>query len=92
MTVTFNFSRKEVEERIPYALICQTACGSKWDTARRRRMAREFFESKEINRLSGLINQSKKWYLRTGIPMEGVSMTSDTYDLWQKFGQFCMML
>lgn len=78
----------EIHESIPYGVICETMCGARWDTGRRRRAwATEFTES-ERAACSRLGKQARRWYLTTGVPDE-VTMSVHTYELWQRLGAFC---
>ena len=78
----------EVREQIPYALICETMCGVRWDTGRRRRAWVATFTEEERKACSRLRNQAHRWHLTTGVPDE-VTMSTSTYKLWGKLGEFC---
>ena len=81
-------SRDEVNEQIPYALICMTRYGANWDTGRRKRRWKEEFTEAERDAASRLFSLSHKWLLTTGVPEE-VRMHHSTYALWLKLGAFC---
>ena len=81
-------SHDEVNEQIPYALVCETMSGSRWNTGKRKRLMKERFAESEINAIYRLHKQAYDWYLRKGVPEE-VKMTVQTYALWQKLASFC---
>jgi len=89
MMVVFN--RKEIQERIPYAMICETRYGSKWETTKRkRRWAQEFTQS-ERDMASKLFSLSHVWYLTKGVPDEQI-MSFKTLELWERIAAFCASL
>ena len=81
-------SHDEVNEQIPYALICEMMSGSRWNTGKRKRLMKERFTESEIDAIYRLHKQAYDWYLRKGVPDE-VKMTVQTYALWQKLANFC---
>ena len=87
-SVWFELSRREVEDSIPYAIVCETMHGSAWSTGRVKRMFADQFSEKERHACRQLKAQARRWYLETGVP-ETVKMKDSTYYLWQKLGQFC---
>lgn len=92
MKLDIILTRSEVNERIPYALICQTRYGSRWNTMKRKRIWAEMFTEAERNAAnSRLFMQAHRWHLSKGVPEE-VRMCTSTYLLWQKLGEFCAML
>ena len=88
MKLRLVLNRDEVNEQIPYAMICETRFGRYWDTSRRRRMWVEQFTESERKQAHCLFNQARLWYLVKGVPDE-VVMAGKTYELWQKLGAFC---
>lgn len=81
-------SREEVEEFIPYRLVCETMDGSVWNTFRRRREWSVQFTESERASCRRLYSLAHRWYLKSGVPDE-VTMSMNTYDLWQRLGRFC---
>ena len=92
MKIDLVFSQSEINERIQYALICQTRYGAHWNTAKRRRLWVEMFsETERAAANTRLFRQAYGWHLGRGVPSE-VRMRTSTYMLWQKLGEFCAML
>lgn len=89
MEFYLHLSPEEVREQIPYEVVCETMEGSRWNTYRRKRMFKELFTEREQQKAYELRPVAHRWYLTTGIPIGGVSMTKDTYLFWQKLGEFC---
>lgn len=87
-----TLSHNEVQKRIPYQLIAETVLGSRWNTGTRKRLMKERFTPNEIRHLGELKRLAHTWALSKGVPLKGVTMTADTYRLWQKFGELCAML
>lgn len=78
----------EVNEQIPYAVICETMGGARWNTSKRKRLMKQHFTESEIEATCRLYKQAYDWYLRKGVPDE-VKMTVQTYALWHKLANFC---
>lgn len=92
MEIYLSMTQDEVHDQIPYKLIAETTGSSIWNTGRRRRMWRETFTRHEQQQLSRLKQQAYQWALVKGVPMNGVKMSPNTYDLWIRFADFCMSL
>jgi hypothetical protein len=88
MRVLLEFTRDEINAEIPYALICETRYGSRWNTGSVRRRWLSSFTEEERKTASKLFAQSHMWYLKTGVP-DTVCMSKKTWDLWHKLGEFC---
>ena len=91
MTMYIELTREEVQEKIAYALICETMGGARWDTGTRRRKWKEFFTESEQKECEKLYKTANQWYLVKGVP-DVVKMTSDTLRMWQKLEEFCAAL
>lgn len=83
--------RDEINRNIPYAFICQTMSGSKWNTGRRKRLFKERFTESERNAIYKLHKQAHLWYLIKGTPEE-IKLAPKTLLLWQKLANFCYEL
>lgn len=81
----------EIRETIAYPMICETMCGSVWQTGKRRRRWAEEFTEAERAACSKLKTLAYKWYLTTGVPDE-VTMSLSTMALWKKLEAFCASL
>lgn len=84
-------SADEVRQTIAYPLICETMCGSVWQTGKRRRRWEAEFTEAERKACSKLKTLAYKWYLTTGVPDE-VTMSMSTLELWYKLADFCASL
>lgn len=81
----------EVHENIPYSVVCMARYGSSWNTMRRKRRWKMEFTEAEREAANRLFSRSHDWLLGRGIPDE-VKMTTGTFALWQKLGNFCASL
>lgn len=88
MKIMVELTRDEIYARIPYALICETRYGARWDTSRRRRRWAEEFTEKEKAASTRLFSLAHQWYLVKGVP-DTVVMTTKMLALWEKLGAFC---
>lgn len=87
----FEFDCDEIQNTIPYAMICETRFGKDWNTMRRRRRWVEEFTEAERDMASKLFTLAYRWHLTTGVP-EKVKMKTTTYDLWNRLAAFCASL
>lgn len=90
MILEMVLTREEVEENIPYKLICLTRYGNVWDTMRRKLSWNKEFSTLEKEIAEKLFKQSHVW-LVNGIP-NTVRMDFQTCGLWHKIAKFCMSL
>lgn len=91
MKAILTFARKEIQSQIPYALICETMEGSRWNTGKRRRLMSEQFTESEIKKSYELRKKAYSWHLVKGVP-EKVRMSPNTFYMWHKLGDFCAQL
>lgn len=82
---------EEVHTSIPYAMVCMTRYGKDWNTMHRKRRWKTEFTEAERKAASKLFGCAYDWFLGRGVPDE-VKMTTKTFDLWQKLGDFCAQL
>lgn len=86
-----TLTRDEVNKMIPYAIVCETMSGVRWDTGKRKRLMREQFTESERKAVSELHKQARTWYLVKGVPDE-VKITPHRLCLWTKLANFCCQL
>lgn len=86
--IYITLTRDEINDKIPYAMICEMRYGSSWDTGRRRRAWTQDFSESERRAADALFKQAHSWYLVKGVPDE-VKMKGSTFALWMKLGEFC---
>lgn len=91
MEVYVSLSKDEILELIPYAIVCETMSGAKWNTGRRKRLMKERFTESEIKAVSRLHQQARSWYLIKGLPEELV-IKPKTIHLWNRLAEFCCEL
>ena len=91
MEIYIVLSQDEVHRKIPYAVICETRYGSRWDTSRRRRRWTTEFTEAERKAAAELFPRAHNYYVGKGVPNE-VRMKPETLYLWQKLGDFCASL
>lgn len=91
MKVFISLDREEIQERIPYSIICETMGGSRWNTGTRRRAWVKEFTEQERRKCGELYKMAYDWYLRHGVP-ESVKMRPDTLQLWKRLADFCYQL
>lgn len=84
-------SRDTVRERIPYALVCETREGARWNTSRRRRLWNALFTEAEKKACTRLFRDARNWTFVKGVP-DTVRMAPKTIDLWDRLGIFCQSL
>lgn len=90
MKIEFILSRKDVEENIPYKMICSTRYGSIWDTMRRKKKWSTEFSITEQEVAEELFRQMQRWYMK-GIP-NNVRIEYLTLELLDKIAEFCFTL
>lgn len=83
--------REEINKQIPYALVCETMGGARWNTGRRKRMMKEQFTETEIDAIYRLHKQAYNWCFVKGAPDE-LKIAPYTLILWQKLAAFCCSL
>lgn len=91
MNIYLAFSHDEIPRELPYMVIGEMTSRSVWDTGKRRRRWSTEFTEQEREACYKIIKQAKRWLLGRGIPDE-VKMTTGTFALWQKLGNFCASL
>lgn len=91
MKFYIELDREEIQDKIPYALVCVTRFGRTWDTLRRKRRWKEEFTESERKSAGKLFDLARQWYLGKGVP-DSVKMTPGTLSLWGKLGDFCSSL
>lgn len=91
MKLYLEFTHDEIQREFPYALICETTEGARWNTGKRRWIYNNLFNEKDRETCREIMKKAHSWYLGRGVP-ESVKMTPRTYTLWKKLGDFCASL
>lgn len=81
-------SREEIQQKIPYQLVCETMGSAKFATKRVKQRYLESFSWEEINKIVLFRRQAHKWHLVSGVPDE-LRITPSDLALWVKLGEFC---
>lgn len=84
-------NRDEINNQIPYALVCETMSGARWNTGKRKRLMKQRFTETEIDAIYRLHKQAHSWYLVKGVPDE-LRITPHILKLWHKVAAFCCEL
>lgn len=84
-------NRDEINQQIPYAIVCETMSGARWHTGKRKRLMKLTFTEAEINAINRLHRQAYSWYLVKGVPEE-LRITPHILALWHKLAEFCYEL
>lgn len=90
MRIEFVLSDKEIEENIPYKIICNTRYGSVWNTMHRKKRWMTEFSIVEQEAAEEFFRQTHKWYTK-GVP-NNVRIEYLTLELWNKIAEFCFTL
>ena len=88
MNMYMEFNEEEIRALLPYELICETMEGSRWNTGSVKRKFTAAFTPTERKQISRIKQQAHRWALTSGAP-EKIKMTSKTYALWDRLGEFC---
>lgn len=86
-----ELSREEIQNQIPYALVCETMSGARWNTGKRKRLMKQHFTETEREAISRMHKQAYSWYLVKGVPDE-LRITPHILALWHKLAAFCCEL
>lgn len=84
-------NRDEINQQIPYALVCEIMGSARWSTTRRIRLMSEQFTDTERDAISRIYHQARIWYLIKGVPDE-LRITPHILELWYKLAAFCCEL
>ena len=89
--IMLKLTYDEIQEKIPYPLVCETYCREIFRTGRAKRLRKERFTDAEWERCLDLCKIARKWFLVSGVPEE-VTMSARTLALWHKLAEYCMEL
>lgn len=88
INLNITLSHDEVNQKIPYALICDVRYGSRWNTGKNKREYEKSFTVEEREEAEKIFRQAYKWHITSGVP-DNVTMSMRTFALWLKLGEFC---
>lgn len=91
MEIELILTKEEINQSIPYNMICQTRYGSIWDTMRRKLRWNAEFSDDEKSKAEKIFRQTHNWSVGNGIP-DTVRMHLSEIKLWNKIEMFCMSL
>lgn len=81
-------NRDEIQKQIPYAVVCETMSGARWNTGRRKRLMKQCFTQTEIDAIYRMHKQARTWHLVKGVPDE-LRITPHILALWNLLAAFC---
>ena len=87
MDIEIILTSKEINENIPYKMICETRYSNIWNTRKCKLMWNKEFTETEKEKAEKMFRQTYTWYTK-GIT-EFVRMDFATYRLWDKVARFC---
>ena len=88
INLSVTLSSDEVNQKIPYVLICDVRHGSGWNTGKNKREYEKKFTEEEREEAEKIFRQAYKWRITSGVP-DSVTMPMRTFALWVKLGEFC---
>lgn len=91
ITSMIKMTGEDIRNELQYPLICETMESSIWNTGHRRRTYSETFTRSEQKKISEIKKQAHNWYLVKGASDE-ITMSYDTYMLWNRLAEFCLSL
>lgn len=91
MTLMIELTHDEIQQHLPYEMICTARESAVWNTMHRRRRWQQEFTPKERSAAQRVFSKSHAWYLTSGVPQK-VRLSKETYRLWLKLGDFCASL
>lgn len=80
--------RDEIQQQIPYGVVCEGMSSARWCTSKRVRLMREQFTQAEIDAIYRMHQQARIWYLVKGVPEE-LRIMPKTLALWHRLAAFC---
>lgn len=83
MTIEIVLTNEEVNQNIPYNLICHTRYSSIWNTMQRKLRWNDEFSEMEKFKAEKLFCQAHNWSVGYGVP-ESVRLDMFTLNLWKK--------
>ena len=81
-------NRDEINQRIPYGVVCVGMSSARWNTGKRKRLMKQYFTQTEIDAIYRLHKQARTWYLIKGVPEE-LRITPHILALWHRLAAFC---
>jgi len=88
--VSISLSRDDIlNGALGYQIICETRESSVWDTRRCKNLWMSEFDSREREETEAIFKQCHSWYLKKGVPLEGITVSVDRLKLWYKIEEFC---
>lgn len=90
MIIEMVLSGEEIEENIPYSIICMTRCSGVWNTMKRKLRWNNEFSTDEQKASEEIFKQAYNWFMK-GVPNK-TRMDFATFELWNKIAEFCISL
>lgn len=90
MKFQIEFTKDEINAKIPYDLITTIRHSSLWNSRKTKEIYKNFFSESEKERAEKLFRQAHTWYIK-GVS-ESVCVDLDVWNLWSKIIDFCSMV
>ena len=92
MESTIHLSADEISKQIQYSLITQTTLSSRWTTDYKQDLFEKTFTETERKAITELIEKAKMWAIYTGVPSNGITISTEKLTLFQRLAAFCAKL
>lgn len=90
MKFSIEFTKDEINAKIPYDLIATIRYSSIWHKAKTKQIYNNLFSDAEKEIVEDLFKVAHKWYIK-GVS-DSVHMSFDVWNLWCKIIDFCSMV
>lgn len=90
MKFQIEFTKDEINAKIPYDLITTIRYSSLWNSRKTKEIYKNFFSESEKEKAEKLFRQAHTWYIK-GTP-DSVCMDLDIWNLWSKIIDFCNLV
>lgn len=90
MKFQIEFTKDEINAKIPYDLIATIRYSSLWNSRKTKEIYKNFFSEFEKEKAEKLFRQAHTWYIK-GVS-DSVCMDLDVWNLWCKIIDFCSMV
>lgn len=90
MHIEFVLSGDEIEEKIPYKMLCSVRYGNIWNTMQRKQRWKIEFSIIEQEKAEEIFKQAYRWYTK-GVP-SSIRIEYLTLDLLDRITEFCFTL
>lgn len=90
MKFSIEFTKDEINAKIPYDLIATIRYSSLWNSRKTKEIYKNFFSELEKEKAEKLFRQAHTWYIKSA--SDSVHMSFDVWNLWCKIIDFCNLV